>query len=223
MRATGRLNTRYVELSRDNSCWAKDERRSDMTHRMARIRAFDPACESEIFLVIAYKKMCEIEAEFNRRRGELHLGSEIPLTNFRCIELRDFPAEIARLALIIAEFLCDVPYRGLKDALAEFLPLNAQNWMVCGNPLRLDWLSIFPTTGTGVPSVPCWLTKLILNPVSPLCGLAFAPGASQHLRHRLGQIPQRRACLAFDEHLGGHAGLQLDVADHSNCCQPAHQ
>ena len=30
--------------------------------------------------------------------------SDIPLTNFRGIELRDFPAEIARLALIIAEY-----------------------------------------------------------------------------------------------------------------------
>jgi hypothetical protein len=33
---------------------------------------------------------------------------QIPLTNFRGIELRDFPAEIARLALIIAEYQCDV-------------------------------------------------------------------------------------------------------------------
>lgn len=118
--------------------------------RMAHIRVFDPACGSGNFLVIAYKKMREIEAEIHRRRGEPHLGSEIPLTNFRGIELRDFPAEIARLALIIAEFQCDVLYRGQKDALAEFLPLDAQNWIVCGNALRLDWLYICPPTGTGV-------------------------------------------------------------------------
>ncbi len=118
--------------------------------RMARIRVFDPACGSGNFLVIAYKQMREIEAEINRRRGEPHLGSGIPLTNYRGIELRDFPAEIARLALIIAEFQCDVLYRGQKDALAEFLPLDAQNWIVCGNALRLDWLSICPPTGTGV-------------------------------------------------------------------------
>jgi type I restriction-modification system DNA methylase subunit len=79
---------------------------------MARIRVFDPACGSGNFLVIAYKQMREIEFEINRLRGETHLGSEIPLTNFRGIELRDFPAEIARLALIIAEFQCDVLYRG---------------------------------------------------------------------------------------------------------------
>lgn len=64
--------------------------------------------------------------------------------------MRDFPAEIARLALIIAEYQCDVAYRGQKEALAEFLPLDAMNWITCGNALRLDWLSICPPTGTGV-------------------------------------------------------------------------
>lgn len=125
----------------------------NLRKRMAHIRVFDPACGSGNFLVIAYKQMREIEAEINRRRGESNNKSEIPLTNFRGIELRDFPAEIARLALIIAEFQCDVLYRGQQDALAEFLPLNAQNWIVCGNALRLDWLSICPPTGTGVKVV----------------------------------------------------------------------
>lgn len=122
----------------------------NLRKRMARIRVFDPACGSGNFLVIAYKQMRAIEAEINRRRGEENSKSEIPLTNFRGIELRDFPAEIARLALIIAEFQCDVLYRGQKEALAEFLPLDAQNWIVCGNALRLDWLSICPPTGTSV-------------------------------------------------------------------------
>ena len=125
----------------------------NLRKRMARIRVFDPACGSGNFLVIAYKQMREIEADINNRRGELHLRSEIPLTNFRGIELRDFPAEIARLALIIAEFQCDVLYRGQKDALAEFLPLDAQNWIVCHNALQLDWLSVCPPTGTGMKLV----------------------------------------------------------------------
>jgi hypothetical protein len=122
----------------------------NLRKRIARIRVFDPACGSGNFLVIAYKEMRAIEAEINRRRGEPDRASEIPLTNFRGIELRDFPAEIARLALVIAEYQCDVLYRGQKLALAEFLPLRNENWITCGNALRLDWLSICPPTGTGV-------------------------------------------------------------------------
>lgn len=122
----------------------------NLRKRMSRIRVFDPACGSGNFLVIAYKEMRAIEAEINKRRGEGDSRSEIPLTNFRGIELRDFPAEIARLALIIAEYQCDVHYRGQKLALAEFLPLENENWITCGNALRLDWLSVCPPTGTGV-------------------------------------------------------------------------
>ncbi len=122
----------------------------NLRNRMSRIRVFDPACGSGNFLVIAYKQMREIENEINERRGETGRKSDIPLTNFRGIELRDFSAEIARLALIIAEYQCDVVYRGQKEALQEFLPLDADNWITCGNALRLDWLSICPPTGTGI-------------------------------------------------------------------------
>lgn len=122
----------------------------NLRKRMAKIRVFDPACGSGNFLVIAYKEMRAIEAEINKRRGEAERRTEIPLTNFRGIELRDFPAEVARLALIIAEFQCDVLYRGQKEALQDFLPLDAQNWITCGNALRVDWLSVCPPTGTGV-------------------------------------------------------------------------
>jgi hypothetical protein len=118
--------------------------------RMAHLRVFDPACGSGNFLVIAYKKMREIESKINQRLATPQLASEISLRNFRGIELRNFPAEIARLALIIAEFQCDVLYRGEQVARAEFLPLDAQNWIVCGNALRLDWLHICPPTGVGV-------------------------------------------------------------------------
>jgi len=125
----------------------------NLRKRMARIRVFDPACGSGNFLVIAYKQMREIEAEINRRREEHDLRSAIPLTNFRGIELRSFPAEIARLALIIAEYQCDVLYRGQMQAVQDFLPLESENWITNGNALRLDWLSICPPTGTGVKVV----------------------------------------------------------------------
>lgn len=119
----------------------------NLRKRISRIRVFDPACGSGNFLVIAYKQMREIESAINERRGEEGRKSDIPLTNFRGIELRDFPAEVARLALIIAEYQCDLLYRGQKEAIQDFLPLANENWITCGNSLRLDWLSVCPPTG----------------------------------------------------------------------------
>jgi len=146
------LNPLFLDDLRARLEEAGDNARTllNLRKRMSRIRVFDPACGSGNFLVIAYKEMRGIEAEINKRREEPDRQSEIPLTNFRGIELRDFPAEVARLALIIAEYQCDVHYRGQKLALAEFLPLEKDNWITCANALRLDWLSICPPTGTGV-------------------------------------------------------------------------
>lgn len=146
------LNPLFLDDLREKLEEAGDNARKllNLRNRMAKIRVFDPACGSGNFLVIAYKEMRAIEAEINERRNEADRRSEIPLTNFRGIELRDFPAEIARLALIIAEYQCDVLYRGQREALRDFLPLDAMNWITCGNALRMDWLSICPPTGTGV-------------------------------------------------------------------------
>ncbi len=146
------LNPLFLDDLREQLEEAGDNPRKllNLRNRMAKIRVFDPACGSGNFLVIAYKEMRAIEAEINKCRDEEDRRTDIPITNFRGIELRDFPAEIARLALIIAEYQCDVLYRGQKEALAEFLPLDAQNWITCGNALRLDWLSICPPTGTAV-------------------------------------------------------------------------
>jgi hypothetical protein len=146
------LNPLFLDDLRNKLEEAGDNPRKllNLRKRMAHIRLFDPACGSGNFLVIAYKQMREIEHSINERRGESGRKSDIPLNNFRGIELRDFSAEIARLALIIAEYQCDVNYRGQKEALLDFLPLNNQNWITSGNALKVDWELACPAEGTRV-------------------------------------------------------------------------
>lgn len=149
------LNPLFLDDLRTQLEQAGDNARAllNLRKRISKIRVFDPACGSGNFLVIAYKQVREIENAINELRGELGRKSDIPLTNYRGVELRDFSCEIARLALVIAEYQCDLHYLGQKEALAVFLPLDSQNWITCGNALRLDWLSICPPTGTGVKLV----------------------------------------------------------------------
>jgi hypothetical protein len=161
------LNPLFLDDVRSKLNEAGDNLRTlfNLRKRMAKIRVFDPACGSGNFLVIAYKEMRAIEAEINRRRGEADRPTEIPKENFRGIELRDFPAEIARLALVIAEYQCDILYRGQKLALADFLPLRSENWITCGNALRLDWSRLMDVGGTGVKLVTDDLFGTPLNQV----------------------------------------------------------
>lgn len=146
------LNPLFLDDLRDHLDRAGDSpvKLLNLRKRMSNIRVFDPACGSGNFLVIAYKQMREIEHQINDKRGEADRASDISIQNFRGIELRDFSAEIARLALIIAEYQCDVLYRGPKVARDTFLPLDARNWITQGNALRLDWLDVCPPTGKSV-------------------------------------------------------------------------
>ena len=146
------LNPLFLDDLRNQLEEAGDSPRKllNLRKRIARIRVFDPACGSGNFLVIAYKELRSIENEINKRRNEAGRKSQIPLTNYRGIEIKDFSAEVARLALIIAEFQCDELYLGEQLALAEFLPLDAENWITHGNALRINWLSVCPPKGTGV-------------------------------------------------------------------------
>ena len=143
------LNPLFLDELREKLEEAGDNARKlqALRRRISRIRVFDPACGSGNFLVIAYKEMRAIEAEINKRLKEADRRSEIPKTNFRGIEIRHFSCEIARLALIIAEYQCDVVYRGQHLALAEFLPLDAENWIACGNALRMEWANVCPPSG----------------------------------------------------------------------------
>ncbi|MFK3889208.1 class I SAM-dependent DNA methyltransferase [Sphingomonas sp. NPDC079357] len=146
------LNPLFLNSLREQLEAAGDSRQKlrNLRRRMANIRVFDPACGSGNFLVIAYKEMREIEAVIvERLGGEANLKLEerrsvIPLSNFYGIEIKGFAAEIARLAMLIAEFQADCLYLSQQEARAMVLPLHKTGQITVGNALRLDWLEVCP-------------------------------------------------------------------------------
>lgn len=146
------LNPLFLDDLRGQLEAAGDSRQKlrNLRKRLGSIRVFDPACGSGNFLVIAYKEMRAIEAAIVERLGgeaSLKLDerrSVIPLSNFYGIEIKGFAAEIARLALLIAEFQADCLYLSQQEARAMVLPLHKTGQITVGNALRLDWLEICP-------------------------------------------------------------------------------
>ncbi|GLI97022.1 DNA methyltransferase [Sphingobium sp. BS19] len=146
------LNPLFLDDLREQLEAAGDSKQKlrNLRKRLANIRVFDPACGSGNFLVIAYKQMRAIEAEIvDRLGGEANLKlderrSVIPLSNFYGIEIKGFAAEIARLALLIAEFQADCLYLSQQEARAIVLPLHKTGQITVDNALRLDWLKICP-------------------------------------------------------------------------------
>jgi len=146
------LNPLFLDSLREQLEAAGDSRQKlrNLRKRLGSIRVFDPACGSGNFLVIAYKEMRAIEAQIVERlggEGNLKLEerrSVIPLSNFYGIEIKGFAAEIARLALLIAEFQADCLYLSQQEARAMVLPLHKTGQIVVENALREDWLEVCP-------------------------------------------------------------------------------
>ncbi|PZT92002.1 DNA methyltransferase [Sphingomonas sp.] len=146
------LNPLFLDDLRGSLAAAGDSRQRlrNLRKRLGSIRVFDPACGSGNFLVIAYKEMRAIEAAIVAKLGgedSLKLAdrrSVIPLSNFYGIEIKGFAAEIARLALLIAEFQADCLYLSQQEARAMVLPLHKTGQITVGNALRLDWLEVCP-------------------------------------------------------------------------------
>jgi hypothetical protein len=146
------LNPLFLDSLREQLEAAGNSRQKlrNLRKRLASIRVFDPACGSGNFLVIAYKEMRAIEAAIvERLGGEANLKlderrSVIPLSNFYGIEIKGFAAEIARLALLIAEFQADCLYLSQQEARAMVLPLHKTGQIKAGNALIENWLEVCP-------------------------------------------------------------------------------
>ncbi|WP_431201579.1 DNA methyltransferase [Bradyrhizobium betae] len=139
------LNPLFLDDLREHLQSAEDNLRKlrNLRKRLASIRVFDPACGSGNFLVIAYKEMRSIEHEIVRRTGD-EPRSWIKLENFYGIEIKNFAVEIARLALLIAEFQSDVQYISQQEARAMVLPLHKTGQIRVGNALRQPWNEVCP-------------------------------------------------------------------------------
>ena len=143
------LNPLFLDELREKLTEAEDSVRKLRTlrRRIGRIRVFDPACGSGNFLVIAYRHMREIERDIIKLTGD-DPKSVIPLTNFYGIEIKGFAAEIARLALLIAEFQADARLISQQAARSMVLPLHRSGQIRTGNALREDWLEVCPPAAT---------------------------------------------------------------------------
>lgn len=127
--------------------------------RMSKIKFFDPACGSGNFLIITYKELRALEIKIIKRLIDLiPAGQTIPmqftqikLSQFYGIEIKDFAHEMAMLSLWLAEhqmnkvFETELMDYGKSEPI---LPLKESGKIVCGNSARMDWESVCPRTET---------------------------------------------------------------------------
>ncbi|MBK2266514.1 class I SAM-dependent DNA methyltransferase [Francisella philomiragia] len=121
----------------------------ELIERISKIKVFDPACGSGNFLIIAYKKLRELEIAILQRIDALSSQqnmdfSQIRLDNFYGIEIDDFAHEVAILSMWLVEHQMNLKFYEAFGRTSPTLPLKAGGNIVAGNATRLDWEEVCP-------------------------------------------------------------------------------
>lgn len=115
----------------------------------------DPACGSGNFLVVAYKRMRDIELRIIARLQELDnknsqlqldgsLGLQVHLGQFHGIEIDEWSASIARVAMFLADHQANLALEQITGSAPNRFPLTESAVIVNANALTTDWSEVCP-------------------------------------------------------------------------------
>jgi hypothetical protein len=139
--------------------WVEFERIKNNANKLKefhqRLRAltfFDPACGCGNFLVIAYRELRHLELAILRvvndgpgsRFLNIHTEIKLDVDQFYGIEIEEFPAQIAQVALWLTDHQMN---RQISDEFGAYfarIPLTSTPHIRHGNALRIDWNEVLP-------------------------------------------------------------------------------
>ncbi len=113
---------------------------------------FDPACGCGNFLVIAYRELRRLELDVLRavhagpgsRFLDIHQEISVDVDQFFGIEIEEFPAQIAQVALWLMDHQMNVRVSEEFGMYFARIPLKTSPHIVNGNALTLDWNDVLP-------------------------------------------------------------------------------
>ena len=124
--------------------------------RISKIKFFDPACGSGNFLIITYKEIRNLEVKIIQQLialenaslfGGQSFVSNIKLSQFYGIEIKDFAHEMAILSLWLAEHQMNLYFDEKLEGYGKsepILPLKQAGNIVAGNAARKNWEEVCP-------------------------------------------------------------------------------
>jgi hypothetical protein len=113
---------------------------------------FDPACGCGNFLVIAYRELRALELEVLRtvyqgpgsRFLDIHQQIQIDVDQFYGIEIEEFPAQIAQVAMWLMDHQMNLRVSEEFGLYFARIPLTSTPHIVHGNALTIDWNDVLP-------------------------------------------------------------------------------
>jgi len=127
-------------------------RKLDQLHeKLSKLKFLDPACGCGNFLVIAYRELRLIEIEILKERNgkeqiqqvlDISHLSKINVDQFYGIEIEEFPAQIAQVALWLMDHQMNMLLSSTFGQYYARLPLKTKPNIYCENALKKDWKEI---------------------------------------------------------------------------------
>jgi hypothetical protein len=128
----------------------RKERLNQFHDKLASLKFLDPACGCGNFLVISYRelRLLEMEVIAELLEGEQLLDVrqyiKVNVDQFYGIEIEDFPAQIAQVALWLMDHQMNMQVRERFGQYYVRIPLEVSPSIRCANALTTDWESIVP-------------------------------------------------------------------------------
>lgn len=118
-------------------------------NKLSGLTFFDPACGCGNFLIIAYRELRSLELELLKElypQAQLVLDvtalSKLNVDQFYGIEIEEFPARIAEVALWMMDHIMNVRLSLQFGQTYARIPLRSSPQIVGGNALTLDWSAV---------------------------------------------------------------------------------
>ncbi|OPZ92082.1 MAG: hypothetical protein BWY75_00024 [bacterium ADurb.Bin425] len=133
-----------------NQFRSNKKRLLELQKKLGKLRFFDPACGCGNFLVITYREIRKLELEILRAaaRAELQMTVdvgillEVDVDQFYGIEIEEFPAQIAQVALWLTDHQMNTLVSQEFGLYLARIPLKKSPHIHNANALRLDWASV---------------------------------------------------------------------------------
>lgn len=117
--------------------------------KLSRLTFFDPACGCGNFLVIAYREIRRLELEclkllYPDQQIEATLLSRVTVDQFYGIELLEFPARIAEVAMWMMDHIANNELNEAFRLNYARIPLSQTAHILHGDALEADWSALLP-------------------------------------------------------------------------------
>jgi hypothetical protein len=155
--------------------------------KLSRLTFFDPACGCGNFLVIAYREIRRLELEclkalYPTQQIDAVLLSRVTVDQYYGIEIEEFPARIAEVAMWMTDHLSNNEYNEAFQGNSARIPLRDSAHILHADALDTDWATLI---------APDKCHYIMGNP--PFIGQSFQTPAQREQMARIIDAPSKRA------------------------------